>query len=46
MNQSELETKKPATKRRKMHETKSERISTLLLLVERMAQNLLHKRFH
>ena len=46
MNQSELETKKPTTKRRKMRETKSERISTLLLLVERMAQNLLHKRFH
>jgi len=45
MNQSELETKKPATKRRKMRETRSEKISTLLLLVARMAQNLLHKRF-
>ena len=46
MNQSELETKKPTTKRRKMREKKSEKISTLLVLVERMAQNLLHKRFH
>ena len=46
MNQSELETKKQATKRMKMRETKSEKISTLLLLVEKMAQNLLRKRFH
>ena len=48
MYQSELEKKqkKPATKRRKMRETKSEKISTLLLLVEKMAQNLLRKRFH
>ena len=46
MNESELETKKQATKRRKMSETKSEKISTLLLLVEKMAQNLLRKRFH
>ena len=29
-----------------MRETKSEKISTLLLLVEKMAQNLLRKRFH
>ena len=46
MNQSELETKKSATKRRKMRETKLEKISTLLLLVEKVAQNLLRKRFH
>ena len=46
MNQSELETKKSATERRKMRETNSEKISTLLLLVEKMAQNLLRKRFH
>ena len=46
MNQSELETKKSATTRRKMRETNSEKISTLLLLVEKMAQNLLRKRFH
>ena len=29
-----------------MRETKLEKISTLLLLVEKMAQNLLRKRFH
>ena len=29
-----------------MRETKSEKILTLLLLVEKMAQNLLCKRFH
>ena len=46
MNQSELETKKSATKRRKMRETYSEKISTLLVLVEKMAQNVLRKRFH
>ena len=45
MNQSELETKKPATKRRKMRETKSEKISTLLLLVERMAQKFVTQTF-